>query len=61
MYLSRFLSTIVLIKAFMSGLVSKKKSFLIKNEVRQAGKSKFGFKKSMNYAVQGIILSMIDH
>ena len=26
-----------------------------KNEVRKAGKSKFGFKKSMNYAVKGII------
>lgn len=26
-----------------------------KNQVRQAGKSKFGFKKSLNYAAQGII------
>ncbi|MBM7642265.1 glycosyltransferase PgfS [Streptococcus loxodontisalivarius] len=26
-----------------------------KNQVRQAGKSKFGFKKSFNYAIQGII------
>ena len=39
----------------------KEKVISYKNEVRQAGKSKFGFKKSMNYAVQGIILSMIDH
>ena len=33
----------------------KEKVISYKNEVRQAGKSKFGFKKSMNYAVQGII------
>ena len=33
----------------------KERLSLIKNEVRIAGKSKFGFKKSMNYAFQGII------
>ena len=33
----------------------KEKVISYKNEVRKAGKSKFGFKKSMDYAVQGII------
>ena len=33
----------------------KEKVIPYKNEVRKAGKSKFGFKKSMNYAFQGII------
>jgi len=33
----------------------KEKVIPYKNEVRKAGKSKFGFKKSMNYAVKGII------
>ena len=33
----------------------KEKVIPYKNEVRIAGKSKFGFKKSMNYAFQGII------
>ena len=33
----------------------KEKVIPYQNEVRKAGKSKFGFKKSMNYAFQGII------
>ncbi len=33
----------------------KEKVIPYKNETRKAGKSKFGFKKSMNYAIQGII------
>ena len=33
----------------------KEKVIPYKNELRKAGKSKFGFKKSMNYAIQGII------
>ena len=33
----------------------KEKVIPYKNEIRKAGKSKFGFKKSMNYAIQGII------
>ena len=33
----------------------KEKVIPYKNEVRKAGKSKFGFKKSLNYAVQGLI------
>ncbi len=33
----------------------KEKVILYKNQVREAGKSKFGFKKSFNYAIQGII------
>ena len=33
----------------------KEKVIPYKNETRKAGKSKFGFKKSLNYAIQGII------
>lgn len=33
----------------------KEKVIPYKNQVREAGKSKFGFKKSLNYAIQGII------
>lgn len=33
----------------------KEKVIKYKNQVRQAGKSKFGFKKSLNYAIQGIV------
>ena len=37
----------------------KEKVIPYKNETRKAGKSKFGFKKSLNYAIQGIISLMI--
>lgn len=33
----------------------KEKVIQYKNHIREAGKSKFGFKKSLNYAIQGII------
>lgn len=33
----------------------REKVIKYKNQVREAGKSKFGFKKSFNYAIQGII------
>lgn len=33
----------------------KEKVIPYKNHVREAGKSKFGFRKSLNYAIQGII------
>ncbi|HEM5199186.1 TPA: glycosyltransferase family 2 protein [Streptococcus suis] len=33
----------------------KEKVIQYKNQVREEGESKFGFKKSMNYAIQGII------
>lgn len=33
----------------------KEKVIPYKNQIRKSGRSKFGFKKSMNYAIQGII------
>lgn len=42
-------------KGIFSWIGFKEKIIPYKNHIREAGESKFGFKRSMNYALQGII------
>ncbi len=55
MPLYRCPNTIDFNKGLYEWIGFKEKVIPYKNEIRKAGKSKFGFKKSMNYAIQGII------